>query len=752
MVADDNYQIGVGDKINVSIWGSSSFNKESVVDELGFVSYGNLVKVNLKGKTVSEAREIMISKFRAFANLSSSSFQITVVGVRKINVNVVGEVYNPGTYNIFASNSVFSLLSKIGGPTDLGSVRNIYIKREGKIIDSFDVYEFMFSPKGSREIYLQNNDYVIISPIAKSNIVKIDGAINKSGVYEMKKGENINDLIIFAAGLKVKSFTKDISVKRYSNSTTEMISLNLDSLNKSKAIFLIKNGDEILIRQFNENNFDIVKLRGAVNITGDYSFIENESISDLLKRANGILDTTSLEYSYIVRTENNQRKIIIPFKLSEVLKNNPQHNLILMKRDSVFILAQKNIFTDYTVTINGAVNYPNTFKHGKGLKLLDYLNMCQGLSTTAIKEYAIYKKTNEYGVSTQRFIDIQNVMSNPSSNDNFELEPRDELFIFDKVENLNDFNVRIDGEVKKPSKYKYSSGMTLHQLIALGGYFTFESEETKIEIIRNFEIDNNGEFKHGKVQLFNLGVLKKIEFENLSNSFVLFPGDVVFVRRNPYSKPLRFVTIEGEVKYPGTYALINDNEKISDVIKRAGGLNEGAFLHGTKFYRSSIFDNNINFKDSQNRVVINLNKALNKRKSNFNYTLYNDDKVFIPKKTNIVSIKGDLTGVKDSLVYSYFVKGKRANFYVNKFAGGFTKDIKRTSTRVIYANGSVRKARHYGLFIAYPKLKPGSEIVLYKKVKKDKKGNSVNFNQAVDGMLSKAFIIITILAGIRALQ
>jgi len=741
VIADENYVIGVGDKLNVSIWGSASFNKDAMVDNLGYVAFSNLVKANVKGKTVAQAREILMSKFRSFANMNSSNFQMTVVGVRKINVNITGEVFKPGTFNVLASNSVFNILSSVGGPTDIGSVRSIYIKREGKIIDSLDVYEYIFNPETSREIYLQNNDFIIVPTIQK--IASISGGVKRPTTYELKFKENLNSLFKYAAGTTITAYTKNLLLKRIDNNSYFTQSINYDSLMLMKKDFIVKNGDEFEVKTIVDNDNSLITLLGEVNIPGKYSINPNETISSLIKRANGILIKTSLEYAYIVRTNENLQKITIPFLLGEALKENPVHDIKLQPQDNILIFKKINVFETYNVSIKGGVREPISFNYTKGLKLLDYFNLTRGFTESAIRDRAILVRTDVFGVSTQQFIDIQSAINNPNSSANFELEPRDEITIFDQKVFLNKFEITIFGEVRKTGSRAYKSNMTLQQLIFESEGFTFNAENAIIEIIRTIEPDKENINSPIIPKLLNIGVLKNFELDESAKNFLIFPGDMIFVRRNPNARPIRIVNITGEVMYPGQYVLIHENEKISDVIKRAGGLRTTAFLHGTTF-------NRVLKTGKTTRIILNLSKAIKKEKSNYNYEMLNGDEIYIPKQINTVQIKGNLRiPDKEIGVTTYFKKGKRAKYYIKNFAGGFERTAIRRKTTVLYADGSRKRARHYILFIKYPKLKPGSIVEVPDR--SDTPRKKINLGESFDKTLFRALAIATVIATSRNL-
>ena len=739
VIADENYVIGVGDKLNVSIWGLSSYNQDAIVDNQGYVAYGNLVKVDVKGKTVNQAREIIRSKFRSFSS-SSANFQLTVVGVRKINVNIIGEVFNPGTFNVLASNSVFNILSSVGGPTDIGSVRSIYIKREGVLIDSFDVYEYMLNPKTSREIYLQNNDYIIIPTIKK--LVTLTGQVKRANTYEIKHNETLNEVLNFASGFTVDAYTKNIYLKRIFDNQHISFSFNYDSLGKMKESFKVLNGDVFTVDSIADNNKTLVKMLGDVNIPGEYTINKGETVSTLIARANGIVINTSLEWAYIIRTNDDLTKTTIPFLLGEALAKNPLHDIALKYRDSIMIFSKITLLSDQTFSIVGGVREGKAFDLTKGLKLLDYLNLSRGFTETAIKERAILVRTDINGIATQSLINIQKAIDNPNGSDNFEPQARDVLTVFDQKTFIERFTINIMGEVRKPGAKPYVQSTNLKQLLLECGGFTLNAENAILEIVRLIEPDKENIINTPIVpKLFTIGVLKNFDLDANAEKFIIFPGDLIFVRRNPNARPSRFVELSGEVMYPGRYVLIKENERLSDVIKRAGGLRPTAFAHGAIFNREnqdSIFS----------RVIIKLDKALKRKNSHYNYILTNNDNITIPRITDIVTVKGSVRIAKELVsISTYFKPGRRAKFYIKQFAGGFDDGAVRRKTVITYADGSRKKPLNYILFIKYPKLKPGAIVeVPHKSILKRKP-----LGEGLDKNLFRFFMISTLAATVKSL-
>jgi hypothetical protein len=269
-----------------------------------------------------------------------------------------------------------------------------------------------------------------------------------------------------------------------------------------------------------------------------------------------------------------------------------------------------------------------------------------------------------------------------------------------------------------------------------------------------------------------------------AQKFILQPFDQVFVRENPdYEEPINIV-LEGEVKYPGTYSLLSKNEKISSVIKRAGGLTNYAFMDGVKMFRKfeveKINDNELSIPDilldsilinaelaniynkelldreqlkakdfsyyslMYDVVYFDLRRAINKVKSKHNLVLLEGDSIIIPKLLDVVQVTGDLHNIDGSSISAPFF-GKRANYYVRNFAGGYAKHNKRSRTLVIHANGVTKKSLNFGLFTISPKVKPGTTIrvVSEHEIKRNKK-EDIDYNKHIESVITKITAIMSL--------
>ena len=246
--APENYKVGSGDEISISVWGYSEFSENLLVDKRGYITPSSYGRIYVKGLTFKKMRSLLKSKFGSFLDMKNSEIDVTLSYSRVITVHIVGEVYNPGSYTIPAINTAFNALIAANGPNQLGSVRNIYIKRDGKTVDSLDVYQFLFNPTRSQDIYMQDGDYLFIPPA--KHIIEVSGAVNRPYTYEAKSGESVASIIKYAGGYTTNAFTDVITLKRIEYNSIRVNDVHKDHANSTT----VQNGDAIIINTISRKN------------------------------------------------------------------------------------------------------------------------------------------------------------------------------------------------------------------------------------------------------------------------------------------------------------------------------------------------------------------------------------------------------------------------------------------------------------------------------------------------------------------
>jgi protein involved in polysaccharide export with SLBB domain len=703
-----NYVLGVGDQIVISIWGYVDYNRLFYIDKDGYIQQENIGRIYLKGLTLQQAKELLRTRFSNAYMIDKSQFDVSINYSRVITINIVGDVENPGSYTFPAINTAYNILAYVGGPTKSGSIRDIQIKRDGKVIQKFDMYKFLFEPEKQGDIFLNNNDYIYV-PLQK-NIVKIIGEINKPGKYEMLNGETFADLLKYCGGYKPNAFKNIIQIKRYLDNKTVIQDYNLDSLKSINKSLELQNGDEILIRTIPEPYKNYVEISGSVMLPGKYELIEGAKIKDIIEKAQGFKDDIYMDEAYVVRTNiDDGRKNIYRINLYNVMEDpSSKDNMTLQIRDVIETYSKTYFLDTFSISITGEVRKPRRFALEKQMTLRDAIMMSGGLTDFAYLDKIIIYRVNENLADNLISFKIDTT-DNYAKLDSFKLQKRDKIIVQRDLSKIDKYTIEVNGMVRKPGSLQYNESMTLADAIILANGFKMEAASNRIEIARIANFDKAiSQSVPTQITILNYSISKNIGKDVIANTVKLQPYDQIYVRPTPEFDYQSKVTISGEVLYPGDYVLISKDERISSLIERAGGLTRFAYTNGARLYRKT---------DGIGNVLMDLDKAIRRKNSKYNYILLKGDSIIIPTMKDLVAMQGEFNYPienKPENLYMPFSSGKGVKYYIRTYGAGFGKGAKRFKTYVIYPNGKVQKARR-------ATVEKGSTIVIPKKGEKKKK-------------------------------
>ncbi len=711
LVASDSYVLGTGDKIGVVGFGRSQFEQILEISKDGFVQPGDrLPKILIKGLRFGEAKELLFQRYSQYHVISRSEFQVTLNKPRNMTVNVFGEAMTTGSFTVPGINTAFNVISAAGGPTALGSVRRIKVIRGNQTIP-LDVYKFMSDPGVAKDYFLQDNDYIHI-PVAQK-VVTIEGAVSRPMSYELLDDENLVQLVKYAGGAKANAYLSFVQVTRFMNGKAIITNVNLQDLQRGGGDYILYNGDVIAIRIIGAGAQNTVSVAGAVVYPGKVERIEGMKISDLLNRS-VLRPDARLDFAYLLRYQPDSTFKYERINLQDVL-NDPASpsNVAVSNQDMLHVMTLKTFVDPGFFSITGAVKTPDTFAFNPEgrLKLEEALLLAGGMMPDA-SDYGYIMRFNPREPKTIEYIhlNLKKAMEDPMGPANVDIKAGDQILIYDKGGRRDEVTVSIFGAVRNPGEFAFGPGMRLGDLVSLAGGFRFEADNERIDISRS-EFEGNG--KRLKIAQYTTGLSRGFESNyEADTSLALKPYDHVFVRNIPEFEMQRTVRIEGEVRYPGTYSLVLDKERIYDVILRAGGLTGQAFPQGARLYREG---------DGTGLVVIDLHQILNDRNNPSNIVLIAGDVIQIPKSRDLVTIggyvnldeaysQGYLTGER---TISVAYRGKRsAKHYVDNFAAGVSADGTMRELKVQYADGRVQKTQRVLFFNNYPEVKKGSLITV----------------------------------------
>lgn len=710
-----NYVLGVGDQIVVSIWGYADYNRLFYIDKDGYIQQENIGRIYLKGLTLDQAKNLLRTRFANAYMIDKSDFDVSINYSRVITINVVGDVENPGSYTFPAINTAYNILAYVGGPTKSGSIRNIQIKRDGKIIRQFDLYKFLFTPEKQDDIFLDNNDYIYVP--AQKNIVRIEGAVNREGKYEMLPGETFDDLLKYCGNYKPDAFTKVIQIRRFEQNKQILIDFDLDSIKKAGGKIDLRNGDVVGVRSIPEKVKNYNEVFGSVLLPGKYQWIEGDRVLDLIKKAQGLKEDAYLDEAYLIRTNYDDfRKHSFRINLQKIIEDpNSEENMLLTFRDVLEVYSKTDFFDRFDIEVKGEVRNPRKFESEKGMSLRDALIMCNGLKEEALLDKIIIYRVNDD--LTEKLISFRiDTTNNFAALDTFKLKKRDKIYVLKDLRRIDKYYIEVNGMVRKNDTFPYMENMTLADALILAQGFKMEAASNRIEIARIANYDKAiSQSVPTQVTILNFSVSKNIGKDPVANSIKLQPYDQIYVRPTPEFEYQMKVTLKGEVLYPGQYVLTTKDERLSSLIERAGGLTRFAYAEGAKLTRE---------KDGVGSILTDLDKAIKNKNSKFNYILKAGDVIEIPAVKDLVAIRGAFNypnADKPENLYVPYTEGKDAKFYINKYAAGFSDTAFRRKTYVIRPNGQILSTHRSMFGKNYPKVEKGSIIVIPAKNEKTKK-------------------------------
>ena len=716
----DSYPLKPGDQLAVTIFGLSQTDFILTVDESGFVRLPVGTRIPISGIPVGEARRLLSNRLKRYYSFRDGELNIRIQAARTISINIFGEVENNGTFTLSSINTAFNALVAAGGPTERGSVRNIRLS-DGDQSTRIDVYEYLQDPTQGSGTFLSNNAIIYV-PLAE-NVVTIDGGIARPMQYELRSGETLADLIQFAGGTQARAETGNVRVTRYANGELQVYSIDL----AADGDFVLQDEDAVVVPTVSDPLRNSIEVDGAVFVPGEFPFQEGITLGSVIRKAR-LRPIARRDLAFLYRTNDNGTQKLIRLNLGADVPAGSTNGLDLeLKRGDIITVISESRFLDATtVEIDGAVRDTQrtiVYPDDGALTLEEAILLAGGLQANARGE-AVIIRTPANNREERQYLRVD-----VGRADDVILQPRDRVLIYDRERFSEPFNVTIQGAVTSPGTYTFDPSLGLGELFTLAGGVRLSAARNKVDVFRL-------ELRQNEPTRTLMATLEIDERYNIINSsvpdFQLQPYDVIAVRNIPNFQPIRTVVIQGEVTYPGAYPLTEANMRVTDMVAKAGGLSEEAFAEGATLERPT---NRVGF------VVIHLDEAMADPSVVSNVILAAGDTLNIPKRSNLVSIETRNTRVprvyndslyQDSTVNIAYDGRHSAKWYINNYAAGFDKTAMRRSTTVELPNGEVRGTKRFLLFKNYPKVEPGSRILIGAKPEKTRRQNQGDEKKPID--------------------
>lgn len=723
-----NYVLGPDDELIVDINGYSEEHYNLTVNADGYVKISKIGNVYVAGLTIEEAQNRLIyklssiyiglRKFKGKSDINGLYASISLGNIRTIQVSVVGEAQYPGTYSVPSLSKVMNVLYLAGGPTENGSFRDVQLVRNNKVIAHLDLYEFITQGFSKNDLTLHDQDILKIG-LYKSRI-EIKGRVKRSAYFEPLPNENLATIFENYAGGFLENAYKDLlKIERITKTERKLIDINYAIASS----FIPNDGDIITAEGITENRYENrVTLEGEVFRPGIFSLDNNLTLAKLINKAGGVKENAFLTRVTINRMNKDFTPSNLSVNLADIL-NGKTDDVLLEREDKIRVFSIKELREEYTVTIHGEIN---------------------GIREINSKPKA--KEETKDGAEPEKDKSVNSETSE----------------ISDKLKSENVSNVLLNRQVK--ITVPFESNMTVEDLIIKAGGLRESASTGFVEVVRRKknQVEEAQDIASSQIaEVYKFSISKNLIVDESASKFELSPFDEVFVRSSPNYELQQFITLQGQVVYPGVYGLEKKDDRLSDLIKRAGGLNKQAYPEGAKLIRKTelsetetelkknqlkdindnfsgiVVNNTDNNNNTHETIGINLVAALAEPGGPDDIQIINGDVINIPREPQTVKITGEIlypNNVK-------FSESKSLGSYVSS-AGGFTSSSARKRVYVIYSNGSVKRTKNFLFMRFYPKIERGSEIIVPKKVK------STNTSQQIVSVVSVLTGTVTSIIGI----
>jgi protein involved in polysaccharide export with SLBB domain len=735
-----DYLIAPGDIFNVNAWGCSEYTKSLVVGTDGAVQDNFLGKVYVAGLTYGKAREILISRLRSFLSRCSQLEVFIGSSQRTVSVNIVGEVKQPGSYRINAAMPAFNALFEAGGVTNIGSVRNIIIRRGNKVIKTLDIYEYISGGEND-PVYLQNNDFVFV-PV-QEKVVHISGPVRRPMKYELKADEDLQSLLNYAGGLQPNALLSSARLVRTNEKEETQLDFVLSSyLTPDGMDFSLKDGDHLIIRPKKQERENTVTISGQVSFPDTYQLKPGDRVENLIERAGGLESKAYLARAYVIRLDSVKGAVsYLPIDLSRL--DDPQNNLLLQFADVVQVFSMQNFEESRFIEVQGRVSNTGTVRLSRDMNLKDLLYQVGGMAEGAyIRELELYRYfnpmergINNLGTGEEEIIriPIERDWQNSNLADSLRMWDYRKLTVRSEDEYIRTGEIIIKGLVNSPGTFMVVPNMTLKDVLYMAKGLRLEADYESIELSRVVQtIDASGELVPVPIVIKRVSTVQDWRNDSGLDSIPVNSFDQVFVRRNPDFLLQESVFIKGEIRSPGEYHKLAKNERMSSLVSRAGGINEIAYLEGARLKRPGI-----------GVVSVKLDDALRNPGQSKDILLLEGDTLIIPALQEVVTIRGNVFKSPTKVV---FEKGRRSFRYYVRQAGGFESKSKKKASTITYMDGRVKRARGILGIKFYPRVKPGSTLEVPRKQKKQKEDEKEKKEREpidLQALLSGAVTILT---------
>jgi protein involved in polysaccharide export with SLBB domain len=754
--AGPDYVVGPGDGLTISLTGGISQRLQRVVDREGRVALPEVGAVDVTGRSLGDVQHLVQTILRR--QFRGVDADVSLSRIRTVRVYVTGDVERPGAYDVSSLSTPLNALYIAGGPTSGGSLRILRHYRGKQLIQEVDVYDLLLHGIRGDVQRLQAGDTIQVPPLKGQ--VTIEGMVRRPAVYELNGEKGLAEVLELAGGVLPSGTLRHVDVERVeSHEGRTMLRLDIPetnsdaSVNKALEDFAVQDGDKIKITPILPYADKTVYLDGHVSRPGKFAYSDGMKITDLIKSYKDLLPEPSTSHAEIIRlSQPDFAPVVLAFNLGDALAGKDQ-DLLLKPFDIVRVFGRFDFEDPPVITVTGEVRDPGDHLTNGVAHLRDAVYLAGGTTRDALLDDAqVFRKTSDGKLEVIN-VNLGKALEGDAK-DNIVLEPKDRVFIHRDLNKLDPPTVAIEGEVARPGKYPLGDNMTAAALVRLAGGFKRGAYTQEADLTR-YEIEQGSKVVSDHVAV----PIAKAMADEPDADVRLRDGDVLAIRQLTGWKDVgAMITVTGEVVHPGTYG-IQEGERLSSIIQRAGGFRPDAYPYGAVFERDQIREleekNRADLLDRvqseaadiksipeqsqqdtlakqaaveqyqvtlqklqsappQGRMVIHISSNLKHwMNSSSDVQVRAGDTIYVPKRPSVVLVDGavyNATGVT-------FKPGKSAGWYLSQ-AGGPTGTANKRGVFVIRADGSVAGGAS-GLFgggAESAAMQPGDMVVVPEKI------------------------------------
>jgi protein involved in polysaccharide export with SLBB domain len=750
-----DYVLGPGDGLNIDLFGSAAQRLHRVVDREGRISLPEFGGVQVSGRSLGDVQHMVQAALRTqFRDVQAD---ISLSRIRSLRVYVVGDVQRPGAYDVSSLSTPLNAVFESGGPTSRGSLRIIKHYRGKQLVQQVDVYDLLLHGVRSGLQRLESGDTILVPTLGPE--VTVQGMVRRPAIYELNGEKSLAEVLEVAGGVLPSGTLRHVDVERLeAHESRSMLRLDIPENNNQDSVtlalenFKIQDGDRVQISPILPYANKTVYLDGHVFRPGKFAYRDGMKITDLIKSYKDLLPEPYKQHAEIIRLKApDNTPEVMAFNLEDALAGKEQ-DLVLQPFDTVRVFGRFDFEDPPLVTVSGEVRDPGDHVTNGATYLRDAIYLAGNATPDAqLDDAQIFRKTDD-GRLKVLSVNLSKALSGDPK-DNILLAPKDHIFVHRNLAKVDPPTVAVQGEVGRPGKYPLGDGMTAADLVRFAGglkrsAYTQEADLTRYMVEQSSRVIG----EHTTIQ-----IAKALAGEP-DTDVRLHDGDVLTIRQlSGWNDMGATIAVKGEVVHPGAYG-IQEGERLSSVIQRAGGFRSDAYPFGVIFERAqvreleeknrsdliqrvrseaaelkvtptadqdqqiaaqaSLLQYQTTLERLQNtppsgRLVIHISSNM-KRWANTpaDIQVRAGDVIFIPKKPSTVMVDGSVYN-PTAVTYK---PGRSAGWYLRQ-AGGPTQMANRKAIFVIRADGSVVGGSG-GLFsggVESAALQPGDMVVVPEK-------------------------------------